>query len=150
MLCDRCRRDEVLVAERCLDASAIEMPLRTIALNAAWGPRMASVLVPSSGLIYREGELAVGGCRDGASFIALMIPQPVAPLAGYPQGEAPPVLVRFGPIAEVGLPIRPRLCRARDEGKYGKNRASRWPLGEIDDVFSLPPIRRDVVSCRAL
>ena len=85
VLGDGCRRDKKLVAERRFHAPAIEMPFGTIALNAAGGPRMASVLVANTGLFNREGEFAVGSCRDRSRLVvahSLMITQLAAPLAG--------------------------------------------------------------------
>src|SRR6266850_7788016 len=69
VLCDRRRRDEVLVAEGSFNAPTVEMSLRTIALNAAGCSRMAGVLVAKSGLIDCESEVAVGSCRDWSRLV---------------------------------------------------------------------------------
>ena len=64
VLCDRCRRDQILFAEGRLHAAAVEMAFCAIALDAAIGAGMAGVLVALGRLVDREGIFAVGAGRD--------------------------------------------------------------------------------------
>jgi hypothetical protein len=60
---DRGRRDQKLVAERRLNAVAIEIAFRAIALDAARCARHAGFFIESECIFNGEGIIAVAGCR---------------------------------------------------------------------------------------
>jgi hypothetical protein len=87
MLVDRCRGDQILLSEAGVDETAFEMTLSAISLDAARsaGKSGARVALQASS-IERVNSLSgfVATCRDGSSFIALMMARIEQLLAAYP------------------------------------------------------------------
>jgi hypothetical protein len=88
VLIDRCRRDQIFLAERGFDAAAVQVAFGAIALHAAGCAGETGAGVTLKRLVDREREIAVGACRDKSRQVVghgAMIPRLVPRLAGYPQ-----------------------------------------------------------------
>lgn len=88
VLVNRCRRDEILLAELGLNQPALEVSIGAIALDATGRPGETGARVALQGLVDRQGEIAVVGCRDRSrqvvghrGMITVLVPR----LSGYPQ-----------------------------------------------------------------
>ena len=80
-------RYEVLFAELGLDEAALQMAFGTVALDAAGRAGEPGTGVPLQGLVNRQGEIAVVGCRDRSRQVVGhrgMITGLVPRLGGYP------------------------------------------------------------------
>ena len=69
VLVHRCRRDKVFFAELGLDEAALEVAFGAIALNTARSAGETSASVALQGLVDRQGEIAVVGCRDKSRLV---------------------------------------------------------------------------------
>lgn len=63
VLINRRGRDKILLAERRLDQSGIEVALGAVALDAAWRPGKASASVVLDDLVDAQRRVVVAACR---------------------------------------------------------------------------------------